>query len=98
MLLGPYWFLTNPPGTSTNCTLNPELVHSLDGDHWQRTTRTPFISNGLAGSPTAGIVECVQLLRQPDGSSHLYCTASREKHGEFHGELHKRKSEYSDTF
>ena len=23
----------------------------------------------------------MQLLRQPDGSSHLYCTASREKHG-----------------
>lgn len=60
-----------------------QLVYSLNGWHFQRTLRQPFIANGIPGEPTAGCVYPTSLVEAPDGSLLIYASASVQEHGGF---------------
>lgn len=67
-------------------TMHVELSYSLNGRHWQRSLRTPFLSGKHPqlierdGVP-AKMLYVNSVLMQEDGSLLLYTTTSRHEHG-----------------
>jgi len=57
-----------------------QLAYSLNGWHFQRGLRTPFIGNGAPGEPTAGCVYPSSLIQKPDGSLWIYASAGTHEH------------------
>jgi len=58
-----------------------QLAYSLNGWHFQRTLRDPFISNGEPGEPDSGCVYPTCMIQQEDGSLWIYACASTHEHG-----------------
>ncbi len=63
-----------------------QLTYSVNGTHWQRSLRTPFIGNGEAGSYNAGMVYPSKLMQMPDGSIRIYGGAFTGEHGHFYSQ------------
>jgi len=61
--------------------LDCELAYSLNGWHFQRGLRTPFIPNGAPGSPDCGVVYPSSMVRRDDGSIFIYASACTLEHG-----------------
>ncbi|NMA42974.1 MAG: hypothetical protein GX946_06295 [Oligosphaeraceae bacterium] len=91
----PHIYADFPQILNTKCdggTMHVQLAYSLNGRHWQRALRTPFID---AGHPA--IVENMGLpgkmtfltsaLRQDDGSILLYVITNMKEHGTPNAEL-----------
>jgi hypothetical protein len=57
-----------------------QLAYSLNGWHFQRGLRTPFIGNGAPGEPTAGCVYPSCLIKKTDGSLWIYASAGTHEH------------------
>ncbi len=58
-----------------------QLAYSLDGWHWQRGLREPFIPNGAPGEPDSGCVYPGSVAVQDDGSLLIYASACTHEHG-----------------
>jgi hypothetical protein len=58
-----------------------QFAYSLDGWHWRRGLRTPFISNGEPGEPDGGCLQASAMVRLDDGSLRFYASTSRHEHG-----------------
>jgi len=63
--------------------VNAQLVYSINGWHFQRTLRQPFVPNGTPGQPTAGCVYPSSLVTAPDGNLFIHASASTKEHGYF---------------
>ncbi len=59
-----------------------QLAYSLNGWHWQRTLREPFIPNGCPGEPDSGCVYPSTWAIREDGDIDLYASACTHEHGE----------------
>ncbi|MBO9604469.1 MAG: hypothetical protein J7639_00885 [Paenibacillaceae bacterium] len=57
-----------------------QLAYSLNGRHFMRGLRTPFVPNGEPGEPDAGCVYPSHLRQLEDGSLLLYASASTHEH------------------
>lgn len=57
-----------------------QLAYSLNGWHFQRGFRTPFIGNDAPGQPTAGCVYPSSMVTKPDGSLWIYASAGTHEH------------------
>ena len=55
-----------------------QLAYSLNGWHWNRGLRDPFIPNGAPGEPDSG---CGSLTVMADGSLLIYASACTHEHG-----------------
>jgi len=88
------WFIGLPwmfdiSATETGCLphkylggkQHAQLAYSVNGWHWQRTLREPFIGNGEPGEPDSGCVQPSCLVRLDDGSLRFYASTSRHEHG-----------------
>lgn len=58
-----------------------QLVYSLNGWHWHRGLRDPFIPNGNPGEPDSGCVYPGSVVAQADGSLLIYASACTHEHG-----------------
>jgi hypothetical protein len=58
-----------------------QLAYSLNGWHWQRCLREPFIPNGAPGEPDSGCVYPSSWTFGSDGSIRIYASATTEEHG-----------------
>ena len=58
-----------------------QLAYSLNGWHFQRGLRDPFIPNGPPGDPDSGTVYPSCMVPQEDGSLRLYASACTLEHG-----------------
>ncbi len=58
-----------------------QLAYSVNGWHWQRTLREPFIGNGEPGEPDGGCLQVSSMVRLADGSLRFYASTSRHEHG-----------------
>ena len=58
-----------------------QLAYSLNGWHWQRGLRDPFIPNGAPGEPDSGCVYPGSVAVQADGSLLIYASACTHEHG-----------------
>ena len=58
-----------------------QLAYSLNGWHFQRTLRDPFIPNGDPGEPDAGCVYPSAPIQREDGSLLIYACACTHEHG-----------------
>jgi hypothetical protein len=58
-----------------------QLAYSMNGWHFQRGLRDPFIPNGEPGDPDAGCVYPSCLLQKDDGSLWIYASACTREHG-----------------
>ena len=63
-------------------TMDCQLAYSLNGLHWQRSLRYPFIPNGKDGSPTSGMV-FPSAVRLENGQIIIYASATPHEHGYF---------------
>jgi hypothetical protein len=57
-----------------------QLAYSLNGWHFQRGFRTPFIGNDAPGQPTAGCVYPSSMIVKEDGSLWIYASAGTHEH------------------
>jgi hypothetical protein len=60
-----------------------QLAYSLNGWHWQRGLREPFIPNGPPGEPDCGCVYPSKTVVKEDGSLWIYASACTEEHVPF---------------
>lgn len=60
-----------------------QLTYSLNGWHFNRTLRTPFIGNGEPGDPHYGGVYPSELRILGDGSLMIYASCTAYEHGHF---------------
>ncbi len=58
-----------------------QLAYSLNGIHWQRGLRDPFIPNGAPGEPDCGCVYPSSTVIKEDGSLWIYASACTKEHG-----------------
>jgi hypothetical protein len=58
-----------------------QLAYSLNGWHWQRTLREPFIGNGPPGAPDAGTVYPSSWAFCQNGDIDIYASACTHEHG-----------------
>jgi hypothetical protein len=58
-----------------------QLAYSLNGWHWQRSLRQPFIGNGEPGDPDGGCLQPSSMVQLDDGSLRFYASTSRHEHG-----------------
>jgi hypothetical protein len=58
-----------------------QLAYSLDGRHFQRGLREPFLANGASGERDAGCIQPYSILSRPDGSMVIYASANVGEHG-----------------
>lgn len=58
-----------------------QLAYSLNGRHWQRSLRVPFIGEEMLADGPWKMTFPSSMLRQKDGSVLLYVNASRHEHG-----------------
>jgi hypothetical protein len=57
-----------------------QLTYSLNGWHFQRGLREPFVANGDPGEPDAGCVYPSSMIAQEDGSLWIYASAGTHEH------------------
>ena len=57
-----------------------QLAYSLNGWHWQRSLREPFLSNGEPGEPDSGLLQVSSAVPQVDGSLLFYASTSAHEH------------------
>lgn len=57
-----------------------QLAYSLNGWHFQRFLRTPFIGIGSPGEPTAGCVYPSSMVEKEDDSLWIYASAGTHEH------------------
>ena len=65
----------------TNGHVDVQLAYSLNGWHFQRGLRDPFIANGEPGTPDSGCVYPTCAIQKDDGSLWIYACASAYEHG-----------------
>jgi len=58
-----------------------QLAYSLNGWHFQRTSREAFIPTGKPGAPDAGCVYPSSMIQRKDGSLLIYASACTHEHG-----------------
>jgi hypothetical protein len=58
-----------------------QLAYSLDGLHWQRSLRTPFIEGDMLPDGPWKMTYLNSVIRDSDGSLLLYVCATRQEHG-----------------
>ena len=58
-----------------------QLAYSLNGWHWHRGLRAPFIPNGPPGEPDSGCVYPGPAATMADGSLRIYASACTHEHG-----------------
>lgn len=58
-----------------------QLAYSLNGWHWQRTLRQPFIANGAPGAPDSGCVYPSSWVVRDNGDLDIYASACTHEHG-----------------
>ncbi len=63
-----------------------QLAYSVNGTHWQRSLRKPFIANGEEGTYNAGMVYPSKFIQLDDGSIRIYGGAFAKEHGHFYSE------------
>lgn len=64
-----------------------QLAYSLNGWHFQRTLREPFIANSEPGKPGSGMVYPSCMIQKEDGALWIYASTSTREHGYIdHGE------------
>lgn len=90
--IGLLWLYFNPPGSSTKADgvqainesgrMYPELAYSLNGTHFQRSLRKPFLQNGAPDSPSYGCIFANSFLE--DGEHlRIFAACSQNEHGGF---------------
>ena len=57
-----------------------QLAYSINGWHWQRTLRAPFLANGEPGEPDSGLLQVSSAVVEADGSVLLYACTSAHEH------------------
>ena len=70
-----------PPNKYLGGHMDCQLAYSLNGWHFQRGLRDPFIPNGPPGDPDSGTVYPSCMVPQEDGSLRLYASACTLEHG-----------------
>jgi hypothetical protein len=58
-----------------------QLAYSLNGWHFQRSLRTPFIANSEPGELGSGMVYPSSMIQQEDGSLLIYSSTAKREHG-----------------
>ena len=58
-----------------------QLAYSLNGWHFQRTLRVPFVANAGPGSPSSGCVYPSSMIVRDDCSIWIYASAGTHEHG-----------------
>lgn len=62
-------------------TIHCQLAYSLNGRHWQRSLREPFLEGSMLPEAPWPLVFPSTVLRESSGSLLIYCTASHNVHG-----------------
>ncbi len=82
--IGFLWMYHTPDVNATKYwggAMDCQLAYSVNGVHWQRSLRTPFLGNELP--ETAGMVYPMTLRTEPDGSLLITAAAHEREHGHF---------------
>ncbi len=90
--IGLLWLYFNPPGSATvadgvqaineSGRMYPELVYSLNGTHFQRSLRKPFLHNGTPDAPSYGCIFANSMLVQGE-QLRIFAACSQNEHGGF---------------
>lgn len=72
----------NSPHKFLGGRVDCQLAYSLNGWHWQRTLREPFIPNGDPGQPDSGCIYPSSWVFRDNGDIDFYASASTHEHGE----------------
>jgi hypothetical protein len=70
-----------PPNKYLGGHMDCQLAYSLNGWHFQRGLRDPFIPNGPPGDPDSGTVYPSCMIPKEDGSLWFYASACTLEHG-----------------
>ena len=73
--------IPEPPNKYLGGHMDCQLAYSLNGWHFQRGPREPFVPNGPPGSPDSGVVYPYCMIPQEDGSLRIYASACTMEHG-----------------
>ena len=73
--------IPEPPNKYLGGHVDVQLAYSLNGWHFQRGPREPFIPNGEPGQPDSGCVYPFSWVTQADGSLRIYASACTLEHG-----------------
>ena len=82
--LGMLWLfhcVPEPPTKYLGGHVDCQLSYSLNGWHFQRGLRDPFIPNGPPGDPDSGTVYPTSMVTLEDGSLRIYASACTLEHG-----------------
>ena len=80
-LLWLFHCISEPPNKYLGGHLDCQLAYSLNGWHFQRGPRDPFIPNGPPGDPDSGTVYPTCMIPKEDGSLWFYASACTMEHG-----------------
>ncbi len=90
--IGLLWLYFNPPGSLTAADgvqainesgrMYPELVYSLNGTHFQRSLRKPFLQNGTPDMPTYGCIFANSMIAVGN-ELRIFAACSQNEHGGF---------------
>ena len=80
-LLWLFHCIPEPPNKYLGGHMDCQLAYSLNGWHFQRGPRDPFIPNGPPGDPDSGTVYPSCMVPQEDGSLWFYASACTMEHG-----------------
>jgi hypothetical protein len=58
-----------------------QLAYSLNGWHFQRSIREPFIPNNEPGLPGSGMIYPSSMIQKKDGSLWIYSSTAKREHG-----------------
>ena len=73
--------IPEPPNKYLGGHMDVQLAYSLNGWHFQRGLRDPFIPNGPPGDPDSGTVYPSCMIPKEDGSLWFYASACTLEHG-----------------
>jgi hypothetical protein len=73
--------IPEPPNKYLGGHVDVQLAYSLNGWHFQRGPREPFIPNGEPGQPDSGCVYPFSWVTEDDGSLRIYASACTLEHG-----------------
>lgn len=80
-LLWLFHCIPEPPNKYLGGHVDCQLAYSLNGWHFQRGPRDPFIPNGPPGDPDSGTVYPSCMIPKEDGSLWFYASACTLEHG-----------------
>ena len=80
-LLWLFHCIPEPPNKYLGGHVDCQLAYSLNGWHFQRGPRDPFIPNGPPGDPDSGCVYPFCMIPKEDGSLWFYASACTLEHG-----------------